>query len=128
MGILSIDMPGAQSLCKSDDDLDSTGDGGDLDKPNSEKPNVRIYAGREAKIRERGVHEPAAIGRYAKEQREEERQAAERVDPQRIGAQPGKRKLAGAEDIRHKKIPKASTIGTANRNIIIVPCIVKSWL
>ena len=59
-------------------------------------------AGRVLRAGERRVHEPAAVGRDAEEDRAEERQPADRVGPEGVGRQARERQVAGAEHARQQ--------------------------
>ena len=67
-------------------------------------------------------------GREVEEQRAEEDQPADEIGPEREGAEPRERQVARASICGSSRMPIASTAGTANRNIITVPCMVKIWL
>ena len=111
-----------------DDDLDRAGDRRDLDEADAEQPEVRVDARANIAAGQRRIHEPAARRRETEEQRAEEDEAADEVGPEREGAEARERQVARASICGSSNMPIASTTGTANRNIITVPCIVKIWL
>ena len=95
--------------------------------PSSQKSS--LMPGEYVRVGERRIHEPAAGRRESEEDAREEREAAEEVRPERVRRQPRKRQVARAPACSAAAARAiASTAGTANRNIIVVPCIVKSWL
>ena len=82
-----------------DDEFDGPGDGRDFDEADAQQPEIGIDAGRVNSAGERRIHEPAAIGRPAHEQRCEEGQSADEVSPKGIGREPRKRQVAGAQHL-----------------------------
>jgi hypothetical protein len=85
-----------------DDDLNGAGDGRYLDEADAEQPEVSADIGRIARAGERRIHEPAARRREVEEQRAEENQSADKIGPERIGAEARKRQVAGAEHLRQQ--------------------------
>ena len=98
-------------------------------KPMPSSQKSALSPGEYWELVERRIHEPAAIRRQVEKQRAEEKQPADEIGPEGKGAEA--RETAGrarASICGRSRTPIASTTGTANRNIITVPCMVKSWL
>ena len=121
-------MPGARSLkivvmsMIASSSADNLGEGDHL------RPEIDALARRVLRARQRHVGEPAGVRADVQHEGDVQHQAAEEVDPVGVGVQARERDAAGADHQRHQIDPSACITGTANRNIIVVPCIVKSWL
>ncbi len=92
-------------LENADQYLDRTGNGADFDEADAEQPEVGVDTGRISGAGQRRVHEPAAIGSEAHEDRAEEAQSADKIGPEGIGRQSRERQVAGGEHLRQQHDP-----------------------
>ena len=97
-------------------------------RPNTQKS--MLWPGRNAMIDGvGGVAEPAAVGRAAEEEARVQEQAAEQEHPVAEGVQAREGDVAGADLQRHEVVEERRTdSGMTTRKIIVVPCMVNSWL
>jgi hypothetical protein len=91
---------GGAHLQDRDDGLDRERERRDLDEGHAEQPHIGVDARRIDVGAQRRIHEPAAIGRDAGQQRHGQDGAAEQVAPIAVGGEARKREIAGAENLR----------------------------
>ena len=74
------------------------------------------------------IGEPADIRTDIQHEGDPDHEPAEHVDPIAEGVEAREGDVARADHQRNKIDRESLHTGTANRNIIVVPCMVKSWL
>jgi hypothetical protein len=110
------------------DQLDRAGEGGDLGEGDHLRPDIGALARRIFRAGQRHIGEPAGFRTDVEQEGDPQEDAAEQIDPVAEGVEPRKGDVSRPHHQRDQIDAIASMTGTANRNIIVVPCIEKIWL